>query len=211
MELPLDDTDISVKAMYRSMFQRPAARQRVLGPLSTSLQSPVAVALARRLVRPLLPGPAAASRDHRERPARHRPQLQADDSKRCPASSRPAQAARDRSSSCRPRRRLVSRRSNRRSRPASATPAGTSWSSTSVRFVFSPRLRFRCGGATKISRSAYESKHPRMGRPGRNRGSDGPAGWPSKPRWPILRPRPCESRSPASGRDTCAYIRRPRG
>ena len=45
-------TDISVQAMYRSIFQRPAARQRLLRPLSASLQHPVAVALARRYVRP---------------------------------------------------------------------------------------------------------------------------------------------------------------
>ena len=208
IELPLDNTDVEHRGDVSVDLPPPAARQRLLRTLSAPL--PVLSLslwrgdvsglfyLARR--RPLV----IIVNDRFD----HRPQLQADDrggaGHPVPRSERrrndvpsagPAGAARaaDRTAD---------------SRQPCATPAATCSSSTSASHVGSRRSSFPWSAALRRPGAAdHGSRRPRMDRPGRNRGSDGPAAWPSKPRSPIRSWRRCGSRSPASGRVTCACIR----
>ena len=140
-----------------------AARQRLLGSLSTALQRPVAVALARGHFGTVLLGPPSAARHHRERPARSKPQLQGNDPGRAGDPNPWRRAARGRCSCCRPRRRRASRRPAPHCRRACATPGATCWSSTSVRRCSSRAWRSRCADATKTSRPEYASKRQRIG------------------------------------------------
>ena len=186
IELPLDNTDVSIEAMYRSIFHRQPLVNGysghfppTTGSLSLSLwRGDVSglFYLARR--RPLV-----IIVNHR---FDHGPQLQADDrgSARHPVAT--ARAAPDRCFFCRRSRRRASRRSSRHSRQPCATPAATCSSSTSVQPHRLSAIVIPAPAALRrLAPRDHGSRRPRMGRPGRNRGSDGPAAWPSKPRSPI--------------------------
>ncbi len=115
IELPVDSTDVSVQAMYRSIFHgRPLVNgysghfpphYNILSLSLARLDSTGLFYLARR--RPLV----IIVNDR----VRSEPQLQGTWSKVCQASSGTAPAARDRCFSCRRSRRRANRRSDRRS------------------------------------------------------------------------------------------------